>query len=231
MTQVIMLLCQVLLLHEKVGKPSCFQIQSKRNHSPVSFRTANMSTEKPIEVPPAHAFLGNRLLTLASSAMRNGLVVTPRFSMATYIDLHASCYLWHVCPLHFRGTHCAGDWFQRRGQLHSAHWEPPRCVSDQCLGWVAGSWKLCPAVSGEESHFLASPEGTKKAASPVLSKTGVLVLRQGSHCSITILISFPGHVDPHRVRPCQVLPPLREHRSGHILCSNWVPCGPHVSSL
>lgn len=86
-----MLLCQVLLLHEKVGKPSCFQIQSKRNHSPVSFRTAYMSTEKPIEVPLAHAFLGNRLLTLASSAMRNGLVVTPHFSMATYIDLHASC--------------------------------------------------------------------------------------------------------------------------------------------
>lgn len=71
--QFVMLLCQVLLLHEKMGKTSCFQIySSKWKHSPLSFHIPKMSTKKK-KSPLAHVFLGNRLLILASSGMKTSL--------------------------------------------------------------------------------------------------------------------------------------------------------------
>lgn len=71
--QFIMLLCQVLLLHEKMGKTSCFQIHSSKwKHSPLSFHIAKISTKKK-KSPLAHVFLGNRLLILTSSGMKNSL--------------------------------------------------------------------------------------------------------------------------------------------------------------
>ena len=58
-----------------MGK-TCFQIESKRTFPTVISHSKIVYQKKmPIEMPHAHAFLGDRLLTSASSGMKNSCVI------------------------------------------------------------------------------------------------------------------------------------------------------------
>lgn len=136
-------------------------------------------------------------------------------------------------------AHCTGDLLCQglvSGELSSTRHTgslPFVSPTSACGWWVVacGGRRLCPFASGGEPLPGLTWLNQDGCLSPVVSKSVAWRCGRALTAAVTVLIAFPEQYDAHRVRPRQVLPPLREHRSGHILCSSWAPGGPHISSL
>lgn len=149
-----------------MGTTSCCQIQSSHwKHSP---RQKCLPKTKPIEMPLALVYLGDRLLILASSGMKNSpalLLLPDPCSNSPCPSASGPAPVFHSSRL------------------------PPSPL----LVWAEGM----PPKSPVDSQVPASPQEAKSAAFPVLllSGCGVRAVR-GAHCSRTPLLPFQGSMTP-----------------------------------
>lgn len=138
-----------------------------------------------------------------------------------------------MCPLHWGPAVPGASFNGELGSTQHARSLPFVSLTSACGWWgvACGGQRLCPFASGGEPLPGLTWLNQDGCLSPIVSKSVAWRRGRALTVAVTVLIAFPGQYDAHRLRPRQVLPPLREHRSGHILCSSWAPGGPHISSL